>query len=123
MKKQLDTILVDFEGNEHQFVMQLGTREILKFDELIAEITGNEKANLFNSMQEIQNGDLKTVLALCLATLKPVNRQGVMDKRGITFSYFDDNFDLFTNLPRMQENLGVLFKDLQVKEDKADKGK
>ena len=123
MKKQLDTILVDFEGNEHQFVMQLGTREILKFDELIAEITGNEKANLFNSMQEIQNGDLKTVLALCLATLKPVNRQGIMDKRGITFSYFDDNFDLFTNLPRMQENLGVLFKDLQVKEDKADKGK
>ena len=123
MKKQLDTILVDFEGNEHQFVMQLGTREILKFDELIAEITGNEKANLFNSMQEIQNGDLKTVLALCLATLKPVNRQGVMDKRGITFSYFDDNFDLFTNLPRMQENLGVLFKDLQVKEDKEDKGK
>ena len=123
MKKQLDTILVDFEGNEHQFIMQLGTREILKFDELIAEITGNEKANLFNSMQEIQNGDLKTVLALCLATLKPVNRQGIMDKRGITFSYFDDNFDLFTNLPRMQENLGVLFKDLQVKEDKADKGK
>ena len=123
MKKQLDTVLVDFEGNEHQFVMQLGTREILKFDELIAEITGNEKANLFNSMQEIQNGDLKTVLALCLATLKPVNRQGVMDKRGITFSYFDDNFDLFANLPRMQENLGVLFKDLQVKEDKADKGK
>ena len=123
MKKQLDTILVDFDGNEHQFIMQLGTREILKFDELIAEITGNEKANLFNSMQEIQNGDLKTVLALCLATLKPVNRQGVMDKRGITFSYFDDNFDLFTNLPRMQENLGVLFKDLQVKEDKADKGK
>ena len=123
MKKQLDTILVDFEGNEHQFVMQLGTREILKFDELIAEITGNEKANLFNSMQEIQNGDLKTVLALCLATLKPVNRQGIIDKRGITFSYFDDNFDLFTNLPRMQENLGVLFKDLQVKEDKADKGK
>ena len=123
MKKQLDTILVDFEGNEHQFVMQLGTREILKFDELIAEITGNEKANLFNSMQEIQNGDLKTVLALCLATLKPVNRQGIMDKRGFTFSYFDDNFDLFTNLPRMQENLGVLFKDLQVKEDKADKGK
>ena len=123
MKKQLDTILVDFEGNEHKFIMQLGTREILKFDELIAEITGNEKANLFNSMQEIQNGDLKTVLALCLATLKPVNRQGIMDKRGITFSYFDDNFDLFTNLPRMQENLGVLFKDLQVKEDKADKGK
>lgn len=123
MKKQLDTVLVDFEGNEHQFVMQLGTREILKFDELIAEITGNEKANLFNSMQEIQNGDLKTVLALCLATLKPVNRQGIMDKRGITFSYFDDNFDLFTNLPRMQENLGVLFKDLQVKEDKEDKGK
>ena len=123
MKKQLDTILVDFEGNEHQFVMQLGTREILKFDELIAEITGNEKANLFNSMQEIQNGDLKTVLALCLATLKPVNRQGIMDKRGITFSYFDDNFDLFTNLPRMQENLGILFKDLQVKEDKEDKGK
>lgn len=123
MKKQLDTILVDFEGNEHQFVMQLGTREILKFDELIAEITGNEKANLFNSMQEIQNGDLKTVLALCLATLKPVNRQGIMDKRGITFSYFDDNFDLFINLPRMQENLGVLFKDLQVKEDKEDKGK
>ena len=123
MKKQLDTILVDFDGNEHQFIMQLGTREILKFDELIAEITGNEKANLFNSMQEIQNGDLKTVLALCLATLKPVNRQGIMDKRGITFSYFDDNFDLFTNLPRMQENLGILFKDLQVKEDKADKGK
>lgn len=123
MKKQLDTILVDFEGNEHQFIMQLGTREILKFDELIAEITGNEKANLFNSMQEIQNGDLKTVLALCLATLKPVNRQGIMDKRGITFSYFDDNFDLFTNLPRMQENLGVLFKDLQVKEDREDKGK
>lgn len=123
MKKQLDTILIDFDGNEHQFIMQLGTREILKFDELIAEITGNEKANLFNSMQEIQNGDLKTVLALCLATLKPVNRQGIMDKRGITFSYFDDNFDLFTNLPRMQENLGILFKDLQVKEDKADKGK
>lgn len=123
MKKQLDTILVDFDGNEHQFIMQLGTREILKFDELIAEITGNEKANLFNSMQEIQNGDLKTVLALCLATLKPVNHQGVMDKRGITFSYFDDNFDLFTNLPRMQENLGILFKDLQVKEDREDKGK
>ena len=123
MKKQLDVILIDFDGNEKQFVMQLGTREILHFDELIAEITGNEKANLFNSMDKINQGDLKTVLAICLATLKPVNKQGVIDNRGITFSYFDDNFDLFTNLPKMQSNLEVLFKDLQVKPDKNDVGK
>ena len=50
-----------------------------------------------------------------------VNKQGVADKRPLTFEYFDDTFDLFENLPKMQEGFNTIFKDLKVKEDKDDK--
>lgn len=121
MKKYFDIDLIDFDGVERPFKMCLGTREILAFEDVYQELTGDKKATLFNSMAKIQNGDLKAIIALSVATLHEVNKQGVMKKQTLTFNYFDDNFDLFENLPRIQEGFEVIFKDLKVKEDKEDK--
>ena len=121
MKKQVNVTLVDYEGNEMEFIQCLGAREILNFEDIYRELTGNDNATLFNSMDKIQRGDMKAILALSIATLHKVNKQGVADKRPLTFEYFDDTFDLFENLPRMQEGFNTIFKDLKVKEDKDDK--
>lgn len=121
MKKYFDVNLINFEGEEVPFRMALATREIISFEEIYQELTGNKKATLFNSMDKIKSGDLKALIALSLATLHKVNAQGVMDKRVMTFDEFDNNYDLFENLPRIQNGFEVIFKDLQVKEDKDDK--
>ena len=120
MKKYYDVDLINYDGQEVKFKMSLGTREILAFEEVYQELTGKDNVTLFNSMNKIKAGDLKAIIALSVATLHEVNQQGIVKKQPITFNYFDDNFDLFANLPRVQEGFEVIFKDLKIKEDKED---
>lgn len=119
MKKYAEVTLINYDGEEKLYTMCLGSRELIAFEDIYGELSGTEQT-LFESMDKIKKGDLKSLMALASATLHETTPQGITKKQPLGFDKFDDEIPLMLNMSAIQEGFQQVMRDLQVKSDKSD---
>lgn len=122
MKRYVDVKIVNFEGNEVEYSMSLGTREIIFFEREFKSMSGDNNATLFNSLHLLEQGDLTFIIALVCSTLHEKNN-GVINPQPIGFDKFDAEYNLFSNIDAIMKGLEVVMQDLQIKNRGSNKGK
>lgn len=122
MKRYHDVKLTDYEGNEREFVMTMATKNIVAFEQIYRELTGDNKATLFNSIEKLQQGDIAVIVSLVSASIhEKVN--GIPAKYPFGYDRFDDEFNLLENVDVLMQGLDVVMKDLKINDRGVKKGK